>query len=273
MIASPLAMNALVRIGQLLAVNAVPAWGFLAGEWTAATALLLYWLENLASTFLIAFRIVVHRRRTRKRGHYTVQFHQRVTINGRMTETTGTTTYLKSYLSTSLIFTLAHGLFVVIVTRWIEGMGGVQPRELRQGAIVVGILLLFGLALDLANIGERPFAWIKRIGDLSLGRMMVVHITLVAGMLFIMFFDKPEGLVAIFVILKTMVDVSSRLPRKEAAREAPKWLVRAANRLGPSHPSMGRDFAAFYRKGWEEERTKAEEDEWTIDEGDVRGSR
>ncbi|MBI2834124.1 MAG: hypothetical protein HYX76_06825 [Acidobacteria bacterium] len=46
------------------------AGGIFLGGWSYSTALVLYWWENFFGSLLIAIRIVLHRRLTRKRGHY-----------------------------------------------------------------------------------------------------------------------------------------------------------------------------------------------------------
>ena len=45
-----------------LGLNAIPAAGWFLGEWSAGTMLVLYWLETLIGTLLVAVRIVLHRR-------------------------------------------------------------------------------------------------------------------------------------------------------------------------------------------------------------------
>ena len=52
-----------------LGLNAVPAWGWFVGEWSAGTMLVLYWLETLIGTLLLACLIIIHRRIRPSRGH------------------------------------------------------------------------------------------------------------------------------------------------------------------------------------------------------------
>jgi hypothetical protein len=53
-----------------LGLNAVPALGWFVGEWSAGTTLLLYWMETLVGTLLVAIRIVVHRHVRPSKGHW-----------------------------------------------------------------------------------------------------------------------------------------------------------------------------------------------------------
>ena len=56
-----------------LGLNAVPALGWFVGDWSAGTTLVLYWLETLIGTLLVAGRIVIHRRIRPSKGHWSYQ--------------------------------------------------------------------------------------------------------------------------------------------------------------------------------------------------------
>jgi hypothetical protein len=70
-------MIAVLQALLILGLNLVPAGGVALRGWSPATALTLYWCENLIGSVLVALRIAIHRRLTRNRGHYQIQ------INGR----------------------------------------------------------------------------------------------------------------------------------------------------------------------------------------------
>jgi hypothetical protein len=53
-----------------LGLNAVPAFGWFAGNWSAGTILVLYWLETLIGTLFVAGRIMLHRRVRPSKGHW-----------------------------------------------------------------------------------------------------------------------------------------------------------------------------------------------------------
>lgn len=63
-------MNPIVRFVQTVGITSVPLGGFFVGGWSPATLLAVYWFENLFGSLLIAARIGLHWRLTRKRGHY-----------------------------------------------------------------------------------------------------------------------------------------------------------------------------------------------------------
>src|SRR5256885_1790714 len=108
-------MASVLRLLTLLGVNAVPGIGIFLGGWSSGTALALYWWENFFGSILIAIRVAVHRRLTHKRGHYVNQVTVRTTISKgrkRVERTDGRSTFLSGFVTTMLVFTGAHGIFL-----------------------------------------------------------------------------------------------------------------------------------------------------------------
>ena len=58
--------DAVRRLLPAVGINGVPIAGVFLAGWDGATALSLYWWENLIGSVLIALRILVHRVLTRK---------------------------------------------------------------------------------------------------------------------------------------------------------------------------------------------------------------
>ena len=59
-----------------LGLNAIPAFGWFVGNWSAGTVLVLYWLETLIGTVFVAGRIIIHRRLHPTKGHWDYQAPQ-----------------------------------------------------------------------------------------------------------------------------------------------------------------------------------------------------
>ena len=57
-------MVLVVRLLQLTSLNAVPLAGLFFAGWSPATALALYWCENVVGSALVAARIAMHRSAT-----------------------------------------------------------------------------------------------------------------------------------------------------------------------------------------------------------------
>ena len=254
-------MYSLPRVFQVLGINAVPVLGVLAGGWSTATALVLYWFENLFSTLLVALRIARHRRVTRKRGHWMASLattSRRKGRSGSEAKTEASPDFLRDFLGVSLVFTLGHGVFLAAIVflmlpETFPEAAIVDFTALWQGIVIVAALQVVGAVVDLMNIGERPFAWIKGISDRVLGRVVVVHLTIVFGMWTMAWLDGPRGLFLVFATFKTMVDVSALAvsPSDVGPETPPRWIVAIIRRLGGD--AKAADFETFYRQGRQEE--------------------
>jgi hypothetical protein len=137
-----------------LGVNAIPLGGFLFGGWSGATALAIYWFENLIGSLLIASRIAIHRRLTHKRGHWSAQLGVSVTAGtGATPKEPAFGSFLTEFLTTSLAFTFVHGLFlgaVLVVIVIVHALP--DPAGFRAGALGVTAFLLFDFAIDLIKL-------------------------------------------------------------------------------------------------------------------------
>lgn len=247
------------RVAQALGVNSVPALGIFGGGWSAGTALALYWLESVLVIVVVAARVVLHRRWTRKAGHWS----GRLTIQrqGRPAETR-TTTLLQSYLGVAIPFTLAHGLFLSALLFLFfrdrpEGDFRVSMPDLRAGLLGVSVLLAVGFLLDLVGLRDRPFRWIERGTERALGRVFVVHLTIVLGMFATVWTGGPAGLFMVFVGLKTLFDLGSVMPERELALDPPRWL-RGLDRIKGKD---GETFSEHWRRTEEAARRQREANE------------
>jgi hypothetical protein len=216
------------RFFEALAVNAVPLYGLFRDEWSLATLFLVYWGENLLNTVFVGGRILLHRIVTRKRGHWTAQ--RGVTITTRMGGKTttqaaeGTTTLLGSFITTNLIFTLAHGIFVIAFVYGILHLGPSGP-SVRRGLLAILAVQTIGFTLDAVTIRARSFAWIRQRADAALGRMLILHLALIGGAFLLALTERPAAFFAVFVLLKLLFDLASAVPwRSELPAEAPSLL-------------------------------------------------
>ncbi len=196
-----------VRLVQVLGVNSVPAFGVLAANWSASTALALYWCENVLLILLVGLRGWLHRRATRKRGHWEASLSSGF-------RKAGSGDFLSEFLSTGLIFTGGHAvflaavLFLAIPNEFPEA-AGVDAGALVRGLGIVALLLLGGFGYDAVGIGSRKFAWIRRLASRVLGRVVVVHATIIFGMVGMEWFGGPRGFFLVFAAFKTLSDLSA----------------------------------------------------------------
>jgi hypothetical protein len=246
-------MNLLPHVFTTLALNAIPALGWYFGQWNSGTTLAIYWVETVLSTLFIALRIAVHRRFLPVKGHYRYEPPQHNRRHG-----TGIT-YLRHFVPIALIFSAAHGVFLAVLFGILTANGRaaevrLDPRALATGC---GLVLLFQMAdflVDVSTICSRPFRWVELLAERNLGRVIVVHLTIILGLFAAAFYDSPRNLFVVFLILKTLNDLSGIIPQYNPD-EPPRWLCRLMDRVPPSARSapLSRKHATF-RDYWIAER-------------------
>ncbi|MBP1643062.1 MAG: hypothetical protein H6Q03_1731 [Acidobacteria bacterium] len=258
------------RLLQALGVNSVPAAGYFGEGWSVGTTLALYWLETVAVIVLISLRIVLHRRLTRRAGHWNVGLETRTKVAGRTTVRHGKTTFLVSFLAVMIPFTAAHGLFLgllvfLVLPEHAQAPQGISLDDLRDGTVAMGGFLALGLLLDLVGLRERPFRWLERVAGRAQGRMFVTHLTIIFGMAAMAVWSAPAALFGVFVGLKTLLDLGGLLPDKEPSPDPPRWLA-WLDGLGTSKDGL--TFSAHYRKSIEDERLQRESNERPLAPGE-----
>ncbi|KAA0084253.1 hypothetical protein CIW52_09295 [Mycolicibacterium sp. P9-64] len=231
-----------VALLALLAVNAIPAAGWFIEGWSAGTTLVVYWFENVAVCLFVAARIFANQRANPRRGHFAYQGPRSAGRGARAS-------FLEGFLVTSLVFSAAHGLFLGVILLVLDQNGqdhlaGVVWHQVRIGCIGVLVVLAIEFAMDLPGLRRWSFWQIEQTANPSLGRIAVVHLTLVLG-LFGAVLTDASALFGVFVVLKTLNALSTALPQWEP-RTAPKWLSRVMNRLPNARP--GEDFEDLWAK-------------------------
>ena len=261
--AVPVAISSGARVAQALGVNSIPVVGLFLGGWSTGTTLALYWVESVVATIFIAIRILVHRRLTRKAGHWSVDITKSSTRASPGRPVRGTSTLLASFLLAMLSFTAAHGLFLgVILFGVLPKLGGPGARlalgDLRRGTQAIAGWLGAGLVYDLVGIRSRPFRWIEGLTQAALSRVLVVHLTIILGMGAVLLTGAPVALFLVFAAFKTLVDLGSVLPSQDVPRDPPRW-TRFLDRFQGVKP--GETFTQYWRRSVDEERRKQEANE------------
>lgn len=256
------------RALQALGINTVPAAGYFARDWSIGTTLALYWVETVTITLLIALRIVLHRRWTRKAGHWSSGLEVQISSSGKRRTRTRGTTFLSGFLLIMGIFTAAHGLFLAIIVFLLlpqeAPAEALRPEDFETGATAMLTVLGIGLAFDLVGIRDRPFRWIERTAAQAQGRMLITHLTIILGMGAMAFYEAPAALFAVFIGLKTLLDLGSLLPDQEVGVDPPRWL-RWLDRFGPD--KKGQTFSQHFRESADRDRRQREANEKEIDSG------
>ena len=234
-----------------IGLNAIPAVGWFAGDWSAGTMLVLYWLETLLGTLLVTGRIILHRRIRPSKGHWDYQApdKQAPPPNNR-------SSYLSAFLVPALVFTFAHGIFLValggmMIAKNLTPETRIESEHLLIGLIGIAIFQAADFFLDLIWLKTRPFTWMERLGQQTLGRVIVIHLTIIGGMAAVMFTGANRDFFGVFIFLKTMLNCSLVLPQYDP-ETPPAWLSKLmdsnlANRLkAPKYKNSS--FAQFWKQ-------------------------
>jgi len=251
----------------LLGINAVPLAGVFLGGWSGATALSLYWWENLVGSLLVALRLLLHRRLTRKRGYERLHLTLASRDNegkplqqwkpGRPPKVERKGSFVQEFVVAALAATAVHGLllWVVVGKALAKSPDGVA---LRQAVLAVGAVQVAVFLWDLRGLRQRPFAWVREQAQNTLNRVTLIHLFLIVGT-WVALRSETVTFFGPFAVLKAMADVGNLLARSGVnfdGPEAPGWLAATVNRISP-----GRDFAEYWRELKGEERRLAAQDE------------
>ncbi|CAN5330643.1 DUF6498-containing protein [soil metagenome] len=220
------------RIAHLLfalAVIAVPAVGWFAADWSGATTLAVYWFETLAGCLFIAARVILHRRWAPCRGHFRYEApatDRRVSPRGE---------FLTGFAVTSLAFCAAHAVLLGAVFFVLRRTGNgeitqIGWRSVAFGCVSVSLFLALEFGVDLFTLRRWSFRQIELLTQRGLSRIVVVHVTLVAGFIGIAMTGAPDALFGIFVVLKSLAALSAAAPQWEPTN-APRMLSRAMNKI------------------------------------------
>ncbi len=206
----------MTRLIEMVGVNSVPVLGVFASDWSSATALSVYWAENLIAAVLIGARLWLHRRWSAD-----VVPSPSLTTGPRpvVAQAPGT------FLGTAIPFTLAHGVMLgavfVVVVKASPDMADLQHA-------IVALLVFQGLAfgIDLWTLDRWPPQRVNERADHLLGRVVLVHLSIIAGMFLAAWLDQPGAFFGFFVGCKVLADLTQFLPRINTAPGSapPRWL-------------------------------------------------
>jgi hypothetical protein len=246
-----------------LGLNAVPALGWFLGDWSAGTTLVLYWLETLIGTLLVGFRILIHRRVVPSKGHWDY-----VAPQGQETHTKNRSSYLSAFLVPALVFTLAHGIFLaalggMMIAKHLTPEARIEGQHLLAGLIGIGFFQGADFFFDLIWLRTRSFAWMEGLGQQTLARVFVIHLTIVGGMAAVMFTGANRHFFGVFIFLKTLLNCSLVLPQWQP-KAPPVWLASLMDRIGsPKYKKT--NFAQFWKSTDDQEHARLAANEKLIE--------
>ena len=257
----------IVAIGVLLVTNAIPLYGVQRLGWSVTNVLVIYWLENLLVAVFTCLRVALHRAFTRKRGHWRAG-QLGSSTNGRPSRAG----LLGEYATVAFVFTFAHGVFVAVIALLLAGKHPDDPLwrlswpALRQGALMLSLVLAAGFVADLPGLRSRSFAWIKGVVQQRMGRVLILHLAIIFGMAAMAATDSPLGLLYVLIGLKTLWDLAlTRVVAAAVPEQPPRWLLKLGDRIGKDKGGAAA-LAGQWSSGLETARRQAIEDEQVMPE-------
>lgn len=219
-----------------LAVNLVPVLGVLFWGWSAPALMFLYWIENVAVGVFNAARIVA-----------SGAAHGKVGI--------ASSVFLIPFFTFHYgLFCFVHGVFVLVMFSGggLEGAATTvigEPFEIHkliramiaaQPAMIPGLwaILLWQLVQFALYLGGGEFRRVDPFSQMfaPYGRIIILHVTIMAGGLVVMFLGQPLIGVLLLALFKTAFDVNYEARDKEAEKAKESWeklQAEAERALGP----------------------------------------
>jgi hypothetical protein len=252
-------MNTLRSLLPKLGANAIPLWGLAFGGWSAPTALIIYWCDNFIGALLISLRIFLQQRLTSKRGHFHPQLNTNIkTGSAKNVKTIPIKSFFAEFLSTSLIFTLAHGVFLGLLLNTIF-QSPPENDALRTGILGVVAFNIIGFLIDLIGLKVKPFIWIKQLAGALLGHVVLVHLAIIGGMAFAAFTNSGNAFFVPFAAFKLLADLTNDLSLVFNLDGSPDWLIYLVRRVNPRS-----NFADYLAREWKKDQVLIAQDEEVV---------
>lgn len=209
----------------LLLSDLLPLLGVLVFRWQVFPVILLFWCENVVAGVFTVLKM----RRAEGSGSVSGVWHS-VRLNGTsISEVQGDRGALvRLFVFNYGIFTAMHGFFLLLL------FGGGSLRQAAEGGRPWGVAALwFGVALvslvltylreylhDFLAGGEYTRLSPQEVMTAPYGRMIVMHVTIIAAGWFLNIFGAPLAGLVLLVVLKTGFDLATWRKGRQARRSA-----------------------------------------------------
>ena len=194
-----------------LLMNAIPMIEVVVHDRPPAVLILLYWFETVLLLVTGAIRIVVHRRATGLAGHHapldTVSNHN-ADVEATRRALADENVYLRGFLGITVIFTIVHGIFVLLLVFLFKIGGPVSHADVRIALLyAIGVHAIF-LLWDLRTLPKWTFTQLAtNVGSASI-RVLVTQVGLIFGIPVSGMVGSPWGMVGTFIALRALADAS-----------------------------------------------------------------
>ena len=210
-------LQLIISLAAMLGINAIPAGIVLVGGNSAATAMVLYFLENLVWVILAAVRVRIlapaDDRAYASLGYDTVK----ITVNGvprpERQILRNRRVLISDYLLMSFVFSLGAGLFLFLFL-FVLGNTSVPGSVILAGMEGIVAFQLLHLIADLLLLGPLTPPQAEGLLRQSMGRVALIFLAVFIGVFLaaanISWFVIP------FVVLKTITDLTVAIQNSTA---------------------------------------------------------
>jgi hypothetical protein len=199
----------------LIVVNMIPLFGVLFFGWSLFSIMLLYWLENGIIGFFNIFKIAL----ARAPG-------SGFTVNGRPVSPSNKQLRIIFFIFHYGLFWTVHGIFVFVFFGLSSSSGLFSGVGLRGVAIAAAALFLsHGVSFFVNFLGKEEYLTVSPDQQMTepYSRVVVLHVTILAGGFFADSLGAPLAALILLVLLKTVIDLLAHLRehRKAEMRSGP----------------------------------------------------
>lgn len=172
----------------------MPLFGVIFLEWSVGTIIVIYWCENL---IIGVYNVLKMMAAKGSRSDNTMK------LNGKPVKSGGKLFLIPFFIAHYGIFTLVHGVFVFVLFG--KDLSSIEGISFAVVSLLVGNG--FSFFRDYISSGEYREKTVNDLFFQPYKRVVILHLTILAGGFAAMALDAPQAALAVLVILKIGLDV------------------------------------------------------------------
>lgn len=210
-----------IALVALVGANLVPLIGVIQLGWSPFEILVLYWIESGLIGALNVPKILLA-------GGDPGGDHGTLRINGMPVGSDAAGPILNTFIAGFFIvhygiFWVVHGVFVLFGLPAFAGADGIAGASLSAiGLVAVSFLASHGVSFAVNYIGDEEYRTSSPGQQMMrpYGRVIVMHVTIVAGGFVVAILGSSVALLALLIVLKTAIDVRAHLNEHAKAKRS-----------------------------------------------------
>ena len=217
-------LQLITALAANLGINAIPAGLVLIGGNSAATAMVLYFLENLVSVLLAAARVRIlapsDDEAYASMGYDNIQTSVDGVVRSQKTILRTRRVLITDFVSLALIFSLGTGIFLSLFL-FLVLQADIPGSVILAGMEGIVAFQLVSFVADLVLLGPLTPAHAETLLDQSMGRVSLIYFAVFIGAILAAIVGN-SGFVLPFAALKTITDLATTIQGFKAHNQVPK---------------------------------------------------